>query len=358
MSLPSLLKAEIRAQGPLTIGRFMGLALGHPKFGYYNTRDPFGEAGDFTTAPEISQMFGELLGAWAAQIWFDLGIPQNVTLLECGPGRGTLMADALRATKNVKGFHQCLNVTLMEMSPVLREKQEEVLADYSPHWIKTLDELSGEGPVILLANEFLDALPVRHLEYAGGQWLERAVGVSRDEAFVFVHIPAPDELLALIPPGLPAPQDGDMLELSPDRAAFMGEVFSILKRRGGAVLFLDYGYVAPAYGETLQALYKHEFSPVLERIGEADLTAHVDFAALQRAAESAGVTAHGIVTQGAFLKALGIEARAAMLSKSAGAAQAENIRKALHRLTHSDEMGTLFKVIGFSHGLKERVAGF
>lgn len=358
MSLPSLLEAEIRAQGPLDIGRFMGVALGHPKFGYYNTRDPFGEAGDFTTAPEISQMFGELLGAWVAQIWFDLRMPRNTALLECGPGRGTLMADALRATKNVKGFHESLEITLMEMSPVLREKQREALSGYSLRWIKTWDELSGEGPLIVLANEFLDALPVRHIEYAGGQWLERAVGLSRDGGFDFVHTPAQDDLLGLIPPGLPAPKEGDMLELSPDRAAFMAKVFALLKRRGGAALFLDYGYVASAYGETLQALYRHEFCPVLERVGEADLTAHVDFAALGRAAGEAGITAHGPLTQGAFLKVLGIEARAAMLIKAASPVQAETVRKALHRLTHSDEMGTLFKVMGFSYGVSKNIAGF
>lgn len=360
MSLPNLLKAEIKARGPVDIARFMGLALGHPQFGYYNTRDPLGAAGDFTTAPEISQMFGEVLGAWTAQNWLEMGCPRNLVLIEAGPGRGTLMADLLRATKGVKGFHASLDIVLLEMSPVLREKQREALEGYDIRWIERIGELAAveEGPVILLANEFLDALPVRHIEYTGGQWLERAVGLDRAGDFTFVHIPAADELMAFIPPGLPAPGEGDVLELAPDRDSFVDETLSLLKARGGAALLIDYGYAAPAYGETLQALHQHEFRPVLERVGEADLTAHVDFSAIGRAARAAGVTIHGPAEQGAFLKNLGIEARAAMLNKAATPSQAEDMRKALHRLTHSDEMGSLFKVIGLTYGFTSSAPGF
>jgi SAM-dependent MidA family methyltransferase len=352
MSLQKRLKAGIAAQGPLDIGRFMSLSLEQ----YYGTRDPFGAAGHFTTAPEISQMFGEMIGAWSAQVWIDMGRPERLTLLECGPGRGTLMADVLRATRGLAGFHAALDIRLLEMSPVLRGKQAEMLKGFSPVWLDDLAALP-DSPVILLANEFLDALPVRHIEFSGGQWQERAVGLEKG-TLTFTHIPAPPELLALIPPILPAPKEGDILELSPDRAAFMETVFALLKSNTGAALFLDYGYARPAYGETLQALYKHEFCPVLEHVGEADITAHVDFSAIQRAAGDAGVQVFGPAGQGDFLKALGIEARCAMLMKTASPSQAEVLRKALHRLTHSDEMGTLFKVMGLTYGLERGIAGF
>ncbi|MCD8497470.1 MAG: SAM-dependent methyltransferase [Alphaproteobacteria bacterium] len=308
--------------------------------------------------PEISQVFGELLGAWAAQIWLESGSPQHVTLLECGPGRGTLMADALRATKNVPGFHAALDITLLEMSPFLQEKQHAALAGYDVRWIEHLSDLGGQRPVIILANEFLDALPVRHLVYEGGKWQERAVGLSDAGTLCFTVMPATDELLQLIPDNLPLSKVGDILEISPERAAFMVEVFALLKARSGASLFIDYGYTLPAYGESLQALYKHEFSPVLERVGEADLTAHVDFQALTRAGEAAGMQTYGPVDQGVFLKNLGIGVRSGALMKGATPAQAENIQKALQRLTHSDEMGTLFKAIGFTHGLTHRPPGF
>lgn len=352
MSPHQQLKDEICRDGPVDIGRFMGLALEH----YYGTRDPFGQAGDFTTAPEISQMFGEILGAWAAQVWIDMGCPGRFTLLELGPGRGTLMADVLRATSRVAGFHDALEIKLLEISPVLRQKQAEALAGYKPEWISDLADLP-EIPLILLANEFLDALPVRHIEYKGGVWQERAVGLE-GETFVFTHKPVPFDLIELIPPVLPAPKDGDILELSPGRAAFMEDVFELLKNRTGAGVLIDYGYARAAYGETLQAIYRHQFCSVLAHVGEADITAHVDFSAIQRAAVKAGVKAFGPMEQGAFLKDLGIEARCAMLMKNSTPLQAEALRKSLRRLTHSDEMGSLFKVMGLTYGLEHGIAGF
>lgn len=340
------LRSEIMAKGPLDIGRFMALAVEH----YYSTRDPFGEKGDFTTAPEISQMFGEMIGAWAAQIWIDMEKPKRVTLLELGPGRGTLMADLLRGTAKVEGFHAALDIALLEISPVLRERQKAILTGHPVRWVESLEAV--DNPVIVIANEFLDALPVRHLQY-NGEWQERAVGFEGG-GLGFTHKPALPELLALMPKDLPRPKAGDILELSPARLSFMGEVFALLKQATGAALFIDYGYTRPAYGETLQALYRHEYCPVLDHAGEADMTAHVDFRAIEQAAD---VNVFGPLTQAQFLLNLGIDHRARALQK-ASPRHTEDIEKALRRLTHSDEMGTLFKVIGYSYGLTPRLAGF
>lgn len=378
MSFQDLLKDRIRVEGPLDIGRFMSLVVSH----YYSTRDPFGEKGDFTTAPEISQMFGEMIGAWAAQVWIDMGKPSRVTLLELGPGRGTLMADLLRATAKVPGFHAALDIVMLEISPVLREKQALALSRHceaqesrsNPEgvrdwiassalpprndgvkWIEKLQDVSSNAPLIILANEFLDALPVHHIQY-NGEWRERAVGLQGD-GFGFTHKPVSPELLALIPNDLPEPNAGDIYELSPERLSFVKDTLSLLKQCTGAALFIDYGYTKPAYGESLQALYKHQYCPVLENVGEADLTAHVDFRGVERAAKAAGVDVFGPVTQAQFLLNLGIDVRAQALIK-ASPPHTKDIEKALRRLTHSDEMGTLFKTIGLSYGLKYGLCGF
>lgn len=336
---------------PIPVSRFMEQAVRQ----YYASRsEPFGEKGDFTTAPEISQVFGELLGAFAAQTWLDIGRPERLTLLELGPGRGTLMADLLRATAKIEGFHAALDIVLLENSEALRAKQSAVLG--AVRWIETLSELNPQGPVIAIGNEFLDALPISQIIRRAGEWRERAVSAG-DEGLAFTDIPAGPQLLSLIPK-LPLPKEGDILELAPERLAFAQNIFALLKRHGGASLFVDYGYDRPFYGDTLQALKHHQFTPVLAEPGEADITAHVDFAALKGAAEESGLRVEGPIGQGLFLLNLGAAERAEALMR-ANPSQAHTIEKALHRLTHSAEMGTLFKVIGFTHGFPSlRLAGF
>lgn len=328
---------HIWERGPIGVDEFMALALGHPEHGYYMKKDPFGAAGDFTTAPEISQMFGEILGAWTADLWMRMGAPGKFTLLECGPGRGTLMADMLRAAAGVEGFHAAAEIHLLETSPVLREMQGKALAGRAV-WHETLEAVPHDKPVIVIANEFLDALPVRQFVREGGRWIERVVDYS-GEGFEFRG-------------------EGEIQETSPARAAFISELCAIMKKAGGAALFIDYGHEKTAPGDTLQAVYKHKYVSPLEHIGDADLTAHVDFQALREAAENAGAAVSGLVGQGIFLKSLGIEARAAYLSARADEKGRVDIQSALKRLTDSDQMGSLFKVMGLRYGQGFDLAGF
>lgn len=333
-ALADILKNEITAQGPLSVARFMELALGHPEYGYYMKKDPFGAGGDFTTAPEISQMFGEVIGAWAADVWAQMGRPPELALLECGPGRGTLMADILRATQGVSGFCAAARVHLLEMSPVLREKQRAVLGDYDVAWHADLAAFDFDGPVIAIANEFLDALPVH--QFIGGQ--ERKIDFEPARGFYFM------------------PESGEISEKAPARDEFVKSLSAKIKTQGGAALLIDYGHVKSGPGDTLQALYKHKYVPVFEHIGDADITAHVDFESIARAAAEAGMDVHGPAMQGAFLSALGIEARAAYL-KAKTPDKALEIENSLQRLVASDQMGALFKVMCLSHG-NIRPAGF
>ena len=336
MPLKNILRDKINRQGPVSIAEFMTLALSHPEHGYYMTRDPFGRVGDFTTAPEISQMFGEMIGVWAADTWLKMGSPAHVTLLECGPGRGTLMSDMMRATKGVQGFHEAVNITLMEISPVLKQAQADALKPYDPQWIEDLEGVSRNAPVLLIANEFLDALPVRQF-------------VGKDEVCVDYQ---DGEFVFCSPPNPPV-HGGErdttaIIEKSPARENFVKQTAVLLKQTGGAGLFIDYGYTQ-GHGDTLQAVYKHQYCSPLDHIGNADITAHVDFGALQ------SIMPSRMTTQGHFLKAMGILYRAEALSRNV---DPQTIASALHRLTHRDEMGELFKVMGVSHDTALITSGF
>jgi NADH dehydrogenase [ubiquinone] 1 alpha subcomplex assembly factor 7 len=338
MSLPDILRAQIRASGPMDLGAFMALALGHPQHGYYMTRDPFGARGDFTTAPEISQMFGELIGAWLADMWLKLGSPARLTLAELGPGRGTLMQDALRATRNAPGFHAALDLRLVEMSPVLRRMQEERLGAYRPRWHTEIATLPDDAPLLIVANEFLDALPVRHLVGTAQGVMEKAVGLDSAGGLCFGLVPC------FLAPPFPL-AEGETAEIGPARDGAVREMAGLLGKAGGAALIIDYGYEQARPGETLQALRGHEYVDPLAEPGEADLTAHVDFGALRRVS---AVPVRGPVPQGLFLKRLGIEHRARVLGDAAG----------LERLVSPAQMGELFKVAALCHDREMEIAGF
>ncbi len=340
------IKALIASEGPIGLERYMSLALGHPGLGYYVTRDPFGAAGDFVTAPEISQMFGELIGLWAAVVWNRMGSPTRLRLVELGPGRGTLMADAIRASRALPPFRAALDVHLVETSPVLRDVQRSSLEafDVGPTWHDGLETLPA-GPAIVLANEFFDALPVRHYIRTPQGWSERLVGLAGD-ALAFGLAPEPERSITL-----EAPQ-GAVLEVGLAARRLATQLAAHLAREGGVALILDYGYAAPAFGETLQALRAHRFVDPLDCPGEADLTAHVDFAALGRSARAAGASVYGPVPQGEFLESLGLTSRAAVLMKGADAAQASAIEAAVARLGGAGApqrpgMGRLFKALAF-----------
>ena len=352
MVLESIIKSHIQQYGPMDIGAFMTLALGHAEHGYYMKQDPLGAAGDFVTAPEVSQMFGEMIGAWAAQTWMQMGAPARFILLECGPGRGTLMADALRATKNVAGFHDALAVHLLETSPILRDRQAEALNGYAVEWHESLEGVPEDYPIIVIANEFFDALPLRQLFYQNGAWHERVIGIEND-ALVFGLRAVPQTLW----PSFGAPKEGDIYEFSPARESIMQALVQRIKAHGGAGLFIDYGHTKSAFGDTFQAVYRHEYADVLAHVGDADLTSHVDFEALCGGARNVGLQVERVVEQGAFLSALGIDVRAQALARAAPE-KADNLQKDLHRLVNSDEMGSLFKVMGVRYGIGETLAGF
>ena len=335
------LRAMIADQGPLSIERYMQLCLQHPVHGYYTTREAIGRAGDFITAPEVDQMFGELLGLWAAQVWLDMGAPSPVRLVELGPGRGTLMADALRAARIVPGFHDALHVDMVETSPRLEAAQRVALAGVTPQvvWYRMIEELP-QGPAILLANEFFDALPVRHYVRGPRGWHERVVGLDADDQLAFG---AARELVEI---EVISGEPGQVLEVGHAGLRVMEVLAARLAAQGGALLVCDYGHATSGVGETLQALRGHAYADPLADPGEADLTTHVDFAALARTAASSGAVAHGPMEQGALLERLGIFARAETLKRRADAAQAQAIGAALDRLTSAESsMATLFKVL-------------
>jgi len=329
--LETLIRAEIAERGAMGIDRYMEMCLSHPEHGYYMTRDPFGVSGDFTTAPEISQMFGELVGLWLAQSWLDAGSPAPFNLVELGPGRGTLMADILRVGRSVPGFLEAAKLCLMETSPILREMQAITLTNCEPNWIDDLDRLN-DAPLLLIANEFFDALPVRQFQKVGDLWLERVVqdqdglkfGLSKTDRKGF-------------PQDLP---DGAIVERAYVGADIVRSISKIVAEQGGAALIFDYGD-ASGSGDTLQAVKSHTSVSVLEAPGTADVTAHVNFGDLAR---NIGDCAGFLTTQGQFLTGMGITERAEALLKNAE----EEVAAALHRLTDAGEMGTLFKAMAIT----------
>jgi SAM-dependent MidA family methyltransferase len=358
------LEAELRrliaADGPLSVATFMALCLGHPVHGYYTTRDPFGGAGDFITAPEISQMFGELIGLWAAAVWQAMGAPAQVALVELGPGRGTLMADALRAARVVPAFAAALRLHLVETSPLLQRRQQEALAALGVPIAWHREFAAGpSGPLIVIANEFFDALPVHQAVKTASGWHERMVGIGPDGRLAFaLHPDAMPGFAAVVPEAVANAAPGAVYEWrSGDIAA---DIARRVAQEGGAALVVDYGHVESALGETLQAVGRHGFADPLAAPGEVDLSAHVDFAALARTAEATGAHVHGPITQGDFLRRLGIEARAAALRANATAAQAADIDAALARLTGAgrEAMGELFKAMAFADPKLGALPGF
>ncbi|EYD77597.1 Uncharacterized protein Rumeso_00763 [Rubellimicrobium mesophilum DSM 19309] len=335
--LARLLAQRIAATGPLTVADYMTESLLHPDHGYYATRDPLGAAGDFTTAPEISQMFGELLGLALAQSWLDQGAPGSIVLAELGPGRGTLMADVLRATAKVPGLAEAATVHFIEASPTLREEQRRRVPQAT--WHDSVADLP-EGPLFLLANEFFDALPIRQFVRQGRLWAERVVGLAEGRLAWGLAPPAAVPALA---DRLTDTRDGDVIEVCPALPGIMGEVGRRIATHGGTALLVDYGGWHLT-GDSFQAVRRHAYADPLEAPGEADLTAHVDFEALAQAAAPAAVTP--TTTQGAFLERLGITPRAQVLARALSGERLAAHVAAHRRLTHPDEMGTLFKVMG------------
>jgi NADH dehydrogenase [ubiquinone] 1 alpha subcomplex assembly factor 7 len=355
------LKAEllrlIAEDGPIPVSRFMALCLGHPRHGYYLTRDPFGAQGDFTTAPEISQMFGEMIGLWAAHLWQAMGAPARFALVELGPGRGTLMADMLRATRIVPGFHAAASVHLVETSPVLRDVQAATLSGKAePAWHDRVGT-ALDGPVIVIANELLDALPVDQFVMTKAGWCERLVGLDGEGGLAFglagQVLPAGTSLQM-------RGEEGAVLEQPAAALDLVSEIATHVARSGGGALFIDYGSLQSGFGDTLQAMRRHQFVDPLTELGEADLTVHVDFARMVQTALQAGAAVQGPSLQADFLLALGLAERADALCRNATPDQARAIGAAFDRLTERGEtgMGDLFKVLALSHPGLPPLPGF
>jgi len=357
----SALREEIATiiahEGPISVERYMSLALSHPRYGYYMTRDPLGSAGDFVTAPEISQMFGELVGLWITEAWRAAGSPKHAQLVELGPGRGTLMADVLRVGRVSTPFLESIDVHLIETSPTLEAVQRRTLAQ-SPRPINWSGDFSHtpRGPLFVIANEFFDALPVRHFVKGARGWSERLVGLDQRGGLVF-------GAAYEIEPDLRAQaQQGAIIEVGAIGQRLMVDIAARIAADGGAMLVIDYGYLETSLGETLQAVKRHAYVDPLAEPGEADLTTHVDFAALARAAKSTGAKVLGPVTQGAFLRQLGIAQRAEALSRRATPEQRTDLAAALQRLAGEGDprktMGSLFKAMAVTHPGMYDLPGF
>jgi NADH dehydrogenase [ubiquinone] 1 alpha subcomplex assembly factor 7 len=357
--LQSEIKKLIKSTGPMPVWRYMELCLAHPQHGYYISRDPLGREGDFTTAPEVSQMFGELLGLWVASGWKAIGSPPVLRLVELGPGRGTMMADALRALRVLPPLFQSLSIHMVEINPVLRDKQKATLSGVRDiAWYDSIDEIP-EGPAVILANEFFDALPIHQVVRRENGWHERVIDLDEDGNLIFGAAPEPTPRFEVLLPSLVrAAPLGAIFEWRPDTEIM--KIASRVRDQDGAALIIDYGHLRSDAGDTFQAIAGHSFVDPLKAPGEADVTAHVDFQALARGAEDLGARIHGPVTQGEFLKRIGIETRAVTLMAKATHEVSEDISAALKRLTDSGRggMGSMFKAMAISEPRLTSLAGF
>ena len=355
---------RIKAQGPLTVAEYMAFCLLDPVDGYYPTRDPLGSDGDFITAPEISQMFGELIGLWALQSWMDMGKPEKVQLVEMGPGRGIMMADMLRAAQLDKGFLKAVNVTLIEASAALEAVQAKTLAS-APcpvNWAKDLAGVAA-GPIIIVGNEFLDCLPIRQFvqkdRFAGrAGWQERVVSyIDGQLQYALSPVPLSNVLRASLPAAQEDAKDGELLEISPSAAQLLDQIKARFETGTGRALFIDYGPAETEFGDSLQALKRHKKVGVFSDPGNTDLTARVDFAAFIEAARAVDMQVTAPAEQREFLSKLGLEMRAMTLARAAPDAKAK-IGRQLHRLTDSEEMGALFKAIAVQSSGLDLPLGF
>jgi NADH dehydrogenase [ubiquinone] 1 alpha subcomplex assembly factor 7 len=355
-ALADHLKRLIEQNGPLTLATFMSEALSHPAHGYYVRHDPLGVAGDFVTAPEVSQVFGELIGLWLIDSWQEQSAPRSITVCELGPGRGTLMADVLRAAKSQPDFLDAIDIHLVEVSPALRDKQRVALASYKPRWHDSFNTVPRNKPLFLIANEFFDALPIRQFVRGTQGWHERSIGLDDTGRFAFGFtkgvIPS-----TLIPMSLREAPAGGVFELRLPAEALTTDIAERIANSGGAALIIDYGHSRHALGDTFQAVKGHAYANPLNAPGEADLTAHVDFEALGHAAMKSGARTFGPVEQGRFLELLGIHVRGARLA-AANPDRRSDILARIKRLTAADQMGSLFKVLAVLPSTAPVPAGF
>jgi NADH dehydrogenase [ubiquinone] 1 alpha subcomplex assembly factor 7 len=349
---------RIRTEGPLSVAAYMAMALHDPEGGYYARYDPIGAQGDFITAPEISQVFGELIGLWCAVVWGHLGRPDPVILAELGPGRGVLIGDLLRAAATVPEFRRALRLHLVEASAPLRAAQHQRLAQFEPIWVSRFEDLP-DGPILLVANEFLDALPIRQFARHGPHWSERMVTLDDEDRLVFVEGPPSPVASLLVPEALrDSARQAAVVEICPAAVALAAALGARFSRQAGAALFIDYGYFPSSPGPTLRALCRHRAVSALAAPGSADLSADVDFAAFAEAARSGGAETYGPVPQARLLAALGAAERAAALRARATPSQQRTLDSEVERLLDPGGMGTRFKAIALVSPSLPPPAGF
>jgi NADH dehydrogenase [ubiquinone] 1 alpha subcomplex assembly factor 7 len=354
--LTRYLRDEIATHGPITVATFMATAMSHPEHGYYMKRDPLGREGDFITAPEVSQMFGELIGLWCVAGWERMGRPEKLMLVELGPGRGTLMADALRAIATVPACRAALDIHLVEISPPLKAAQVNALDGNLITWHDSLAALP-EGPMLLVTNELYDALPIHQFIRTAEGWRERLVDAA-PEGFRFVLASQNTPTTALISSAACGAALGSIAEVSAVGVSLTHEIGRRIAASDGLALIIDYASDQGPIGDTLQAVRRHGYHPVLDDPGEADISARVDFTTMARVADEAGAQAFGPVNQGDFLAALGIEARAEILSRNASETQLADIAQAVQRLVGPSEMGCLFKALAIARSGSPPPVGF
>jgi hypothetical protein len=377
MPLITQLKNLITQTGTISMAEFMQIVLAHPEYGYYKTQEPFGIKGDFTTSPEISQLFGELIGIWTADIWLQMGSPPDMQLVEIGPGRGTLMDDLLRATKHVPGFHEGISIFMVETSNRLALIQQDKLKHKHPRikWLENISDIEKQ-PVIFVANELFDALPAHQYIKQNDQLFEKMLGLNKSGELEFVTIPITSRKSHFSqvisskmgmqsfqrnmnnpnPWGGGAIPDSAILEISPLAINIMEEICQHIKQHGGAALIIDYGYTKPEFKDTICAILNHKHHGLLEDIGSADLSAHVDFGLLRNVAENIGLSVYGAINQGDFLNNMGIDLRVGNLSKNANEKQIIDLQTAAARLTQEGQMGKLFKALAVTRNIEP--AGF
>ncbi len=353
-----LIKLIEKNGGSINIAEFMAEALMNHEHGYYQKTSPFGKAGDFVTSPEISQVFGELIGIWCAHSWQQMGMPSDFNLVELGPGRGTLMHDLLRGTKNISGLHAAMNIFMFEGSSKLQQIQKNCLSSYARKitWINKIEHLPTDKPCIIIANEFFDALPIHQYVKQNGKWCERVISFASDKYLKFL-LTQKEAINRVIDLKHPNADDGSFVETCPAAITIFKELSKLIHSKGGAGLIIDYGYDKYGYENTLQAVKNHSYHPVLENPGEADITAHVDFVALQEAACDCKITPY-LTTQRDFLLSMGIETRKNTLLNNADNSQKNDIISSIDRLINPKEMGSLFKVLAVMNHKLPKPAGF
>jgi len=344
------IKQIIEKEGSITIARFMETAMYNSECGYYIHSSPIGKDGDFITAPEISQLFGEMVGIYYANKWINMGQPKKFNLVELGPGKATLMIDLLRATKHIPGFHEACQIHLVDTNEYLIELQKEALKKFQVTWHKDVYSLPNDNPMLIVANEFFDCLPINQYILKNSIWHERSVAMDQAQEFEYIETDISKELRETLKDKHPNAKENDIVEICYPAMKIIKHLAECIQKTSGCLLAIDYGYdidslSRKSYESTIQAIKNHKFHSIFSDIGKADITAHVDFNSLRKIGLDKSCQASAPITQRDFLQSLGINIRAEMIKKNADNEQQKMIDAGLERLTHPKQMGELFKVL-------------